>query len=135
MSPDDRTPADPPQGDQTEPGLPDRVEQLPAWREPPRPPEIPEVLRKPVDRPRPVSNGGSALSGMGELGKALAIGLDFLFTIGAAGLLGYLLDRWQGWSPYGLLIGLAVGFLAATVRIIQRSNREDALSRRGGRNG
>jgi len=95
--------------------------------------EIPEVLRTPVKRPTlGQSTPGAVGSGLGEVGRALSIALDFLFTIGGAGALGWLLDRWQGWTPYGLLIGLGLGFLLATVRIIQRSNREDARSTKGG---
>lgn len=91
---------------------------------------IPEVLRTPIKHPSlEPKPAPAALSGLGDLGKALAIGLDFLFSIAAAGLVGYLLDRWQGWSPAGLLIGLGVGFAAATVRILQRLNREEAKSK------
>lgn len=91
---------------------------------------IPEVLRTPIKHPsREPKPAPAALSGLGDLGKALAIGLDFLFSIAAAGLIGYLLDRWQGWSPAGLLIGLGIGFAAATVRILQRLNREEAKSK------
>lgn len=91
---------------------------------------IPEVLRTPIKHPsREHPPAPPALSGLGDLGKALAIGLDFLFSIAAAGLLGYLLDRWQGWSPAGLLIGLGVGFAAATVRMLSRLNREEARAK------
>jgi ATP synthase protein I len=97
--------------------------------------EIPEVLRTPVKKPdfpetrRPTAAAGG--SGFQDLGKALSIGLDFLFTIGAGGGLGWLLDRWRGWTPYSLMIGLALGFAAATVRIIQRSDREDRARKAG----
>lgn len=89
--------------------------------------EIPEVLRKPVKtpellRPKPVS---ATAIGLGDLGRALAIGIDFLVTIAAGGGIGWAIDRWRGWAPYGLMIGLGIGFAVATVRIIQRTNKED----------
>src|SRR5262245_8976428 len=86
--------------------------------------EIPEILRTPVEKPDSLkarSQPGS--SGLGVLGQALAIGVDFLCSIAAAALIGWLIDRWRGWSPYGLLVGLGVGFFAATIRLIQRLNR------------
>lgn len=88
--------------------------------------EIPEVLQRPVEhpalnRPKPAADG----LGLGELSKALAMGIDFLATIAAGGALGWGIDSWRGWSPYGLLVGVLVGFAYATVRIIQRSNAED----------
>lgn len=89
--------------------------------------EIPEILRTPVKKPellQPKANP-PMLDGFGDLAKALAIGLDFLFMAAAGGVLGWLVDRWQGWSPKGLVIGLAIGFVAATVRLLQRLNRED----------
>lgn len=107
------------------PNEPDRPELPPPIMRDPRL-EIPAILQQPVKRPEYLKPPApKAVSSMGELGKALAIGLDFLFTIGAAGLLGWLLDRWQGWSPYGLLIGLLIGFIAATARIIQRTSSDD----------
>lgn len=88
--------------------------------------EIPEVLRRPVEHPskHPKPAAGTQ-SGLGDLGKALAIGLDFLFTAAAGGVVGYFVDRWLGSAPTGLLIGLGIGFAAGTVRLIQRSTAED----------
>ncbi len=88
--------------------------------------EIPKVLQEPVqhpalNRPKPIADG----LGLGELSHALAMGIDFLATIAAGGALGYGVDYWRGGSPYGLLVGILVGFGFATVRIIQRSNAED----------
>lgn len=94
--------------------------------------EIPELLRTPVDHPaaRRIREGksasqlgGNSASGMGDAAKALAIGLDFLVSAAAGGFLGWLIDRWLGSSPMGMVIGLGVGFAAGTVRLIQRLNR------------
>lgn len=92
--------------------------------------EIPEILRKPVDHPslrrKPVS---PVTSGLSDLGKALAVGLDFLFTIAAGGGIGWFADYTWGSSPYGVMVGLGIGFVAATYRIIERTNREDRLEK------
>jgi len=95
--------------------------------------EIPEVLRRPIDHPskRPPAKRDFG-SGLGDLGAALAMGLDFLFTAAAGGGAGYLIDRWLGSSPTGLLVGLGVGFVAGTWRLIQRSNAQDRARRGGG---
>ena len=84
--------------------------------------DIPDVLKKPVhvpgvtDKPKP----GSSLGGLGEVGKALSIGLDFLAIIAAGGLLGYGIDWWLGWSPKGLVVGILIGFVWGTIRLIRR---------------
>lgn len=98
--------------------------------------EIPKVLQEPVqhpalDRPKPKVDG----LGLGDLSKALAMGIDFLATIAAGGGIGYGLDYWQGWSPYGLLVGVLIGFVVATIRIIQRSNADDKAATERKRSG
>jgi hypothetical protein len=86
----------------------------------PPPPAIPEHLTKPVVRPDSMKPKQSMMGGLGEISKSLAIGLDFLLTPIAGGLVGYLVDRWQGWYPYATLIGIGVGFLTGTVRLLRR---------------
>jgi F0F1-type ATP synthase assembly protein I len=53
------------------------------------------------------------------------MGIDFLATIAAGGGIGWLADYWQNWWPYGLVVGCMLGFVVATIRIIQRSNADD----------
>ncbi len=88
------------------------------------PPEMPEVLRagpRPVEKPRSKPIGAA----LADIARPLAIGIDFLATIGAAGLIGWGLDRWLGWTPYGIVVGITLGFVAGTVRLIQRLGRDD----------
>lgn len=98
---------------------------------PPTPPphndprlEIPEVLRTPVKRPEYTgdSKPATATSTLGDLGSAMAIGIDFLASAAAGGFLGWLLDRFTPTAPYGLVVGLVVGFIAGTFRLIRRLN-------------
>ena len=63
------------------------------------------------------------MGGLGELGKALAIGIDFLATAAAGGLIGWGLDRLLASSPVAMVVGLLVGFVAGTVRLIRRLNK------------
>lgn len=65
-----------------------------------------------------------------ELSKGLAIGLDFLFTLIAGGVIGYLIDRWQGWAPIGMLVGGGVGFLLGVVRLLKRLQNADKASKK-----
>lgn len=99
--------------------------------------EIPEVLRTPVKRPslpsdpKPVSTVHPGAGGMTELAKALSLGFDFLFIIASGGLLGWLFDRWRGTGNLGVVIGLGVGFIAGTARLLQRLNRDDKPTPKG----
>lgn len=89
-------------------------------------PAIPELLTTPVQRPAsmyPKSPG--VIAGLGDLGKSLALGLDFLFTSAAGGAVGYLFDRWKGSFPIGTVVGAGVGFLAGTFRLLRRLAKDD----------
>jgi ATP synthase protein I len=107
----------------------ERANALPDAPDPDNPPQIPELLRTPVQRPASMTPKPSALSGFGDIGRALAIGLDFLFAAAAGGFVGYLIDRWLGSLPTGTVVGAGLGFLAGTVRLIQRLNRDDPAKR------
>lgn len=93
--------------------------------------EIPEVLRTPVRQSQmpgtPKLPGGGSISG---LGVGFAMAFDFVGSVGAGALLGYLFDRWQGTSPTGTLVGLGVGFVGAMIRIVRASQKADRADRK-----
>lgn len=63
--------------------------------------------------------------------KAWGVAFDFVGTILGGALLGYGFDLWRGTTPVGVLSGLGFGFVAALVRIIRRTMKEEAASTRG----
>jgi len=90
----------------------------------PQPGPIPEILR---EHPRkPTAKTGSDAAGMA---KAWGTALDFVFTILAGAGLGWLFDWWRQTLPWGLLAGLALGFVVAFWRIVQATQREEAAER------
>jgi hypothetical protein len=96
----------------------------------PEAPAMPELLTQPVQRPASMLPKPAGLaSGMGELGKSLAIGFDFLFTAAAGGALGYLFDRWMGRFPIGTIVGALIGFVVGTVRLLKRLNAPEPKRR------
>ena len=64
-----------------------------------------------------------------SLGALSAVGLSFVFAIvlGAGG--GYLLDGWLGTSPWGFLLGFALGVVAG-IRNVFRASAIDQPPRR-----
>ncbi|MBC7771553.1 MAG: AtpZ/AtpI family protein [Pyrinomonadaceae bacterium] len=87
--------------------------------------EIPEILRTPVRQPEMPGMklpGGASISGAG-VGFAMAF--DFIGSVGAGTLLGWLFDRWQGTLPTGTLVGLGLGFAGAMIRIVRQSSRAE----------
>lgn len=104
-----------------------------ATKPPPRDPrlEIPEILREPAagtgkPSPKPDSIGNT----MGEMGFALAIGIDFLVVAAAGGGAGWFIDRQFGWSPWGLLIGISIGFGGGLFRLIKRLEKQERDEKR-----
>lgn len=49
--------------------------------------------------------------------KTSAVGLEFALSIALGTLLGYFADKYFESAPYGLLIGLAIGTVAAVKRL------------------
>ena len=47
-----------------------------------------------------------------QTGVAYRILVDMIAGLLVGGFLGYWLDRWLGWAPYSLVIGLVLGFVA-----------------------
>lgn len=98
---------------------------------------IPDVLKDQPARAttgpsRPAPSQGS-MAGLAGAGKAWGIALEFIATIMFGGGLGWLIDRWKHSASVGVLVGLALGFVVAFVRIVrttQAQERADAARKR-----
>ena len=55
------------------------------------------------------------------IGRASGIGVEFAVAVAGLSLLGYWIDRRYGSSPWGLLIGLAIGLIGGTYNLIRES--------------
>jgi ATP synthase protein I len=53
--------------------------------------------------------------------KAFRLSADFLGGVIAGGLLGWIIDRFFGTSPFGLLVFVLLGFAAGTLNVIRTS--------------
>ncbi|WP_371421240.1 AtpZ/AtpI family protein [Tardiphaga sp.] len=71
------------------------------------------------ERTCPAATGTDANYSLGN--RVLA---ELLGGIGGGALLGWLIDRFAGTAPWGLLIVMAVGIVVAFVNIIRISNRK-----------
>ena len=47
-----------------------------------------------------------------QTGVAYRVMVDMIAGLLVGGVLGYGLDRWMGWAPYSLVVGLLLGFAA-----------------------
>jgi ATP synthase protein I len=53
------------------------------------------------------------------------VALDFVFALLAGAGLGWLFDRWRVTMPWGLLVGLALGFVFAFLRIVRATQAQE----------
>lgn len=86
--------------------------------------KIPDVLQKPV-APGVVGQRKSPDESMWGMARAWGIAFDFIFTIIAGAALGYGFDYWKKTAPTGLMIGLAIGFIVAFIRIVRSTMKEE----------
>lgn len=94
---------------------------------------IPDVLRQEPGPPK--GGGGAGGSSLGELARAWAVAFDFVATVIGGLALGWLFDWWRGTQPWGMLVGLAMGFASALIRIIRRTLKEEAAAARKKKSG
>lgn len=60
-------------------------------------------------------------------GKYGALAFEFSGTIAAGSLMGWLLDRWLGSAPYGLVVGTLLAVVGGFVRLIQLVKRFEQI--------
>ena len=56
--------------------------------------------------------------------RMAGVGIEFVVAIALFAGIGYAIDRWRGSSPWGVLIGLGLGFvvgLRAMIRVARKS--------------
>lgn len=97
-----------------------------AWQPSKPPPPIPTFAEIPESL-KEAARGGrkEGTSGLASIGKGWALALDFVGSIIAAWLIGFLIDRWQKTAPWGSLIGLGIGFAYAIYRILKQTLDEE----------
>ncbi|MEX0591598.1 MAG: AtpZ/AtpI family protein [Xanthobacteraceae bacterium] len=54
-----------------------------------------------------------------NLARALRLSSEFIAGIVVGGVLGWLFDRLTGWSPWGLIVFLMLGFVAGTLNAMR----------------
>ncbi len=83
-------------------------------------------LETQLDRRRPAapardSRSEESSSDPSALGRAFRMSTEFVAGVIAGGGLGWLLDRWLGTSPWGLIVFLMLGFVAGIYNVMRAS--------------
>lgn len=72
--------------------------------------------------PKPKRDGDAKSgrpSGPSNLARALRLSSEFIAGILVGGFIGWLVDQFTGWSPWGLIVFLLLGFAAGTLNALR----------------
>lgn len=73
--------------------------------------------------PKPKPGDSDASSGQppgpSNLARALRLSSEFVAGILLGGFIGWLVDQFTGWSPWGLIVFLLLGFVAGTLNALR----------------
>jgi ATP synthase protein I len=76
-----------------------------------------------LDAITPKPKGGDAegeqAPGPSNLARALRLSSEFVAGILLGGFIGWLVDQFTGWSPWGLIVFLLLGFAAGTLNALR----------------
>ena len=75
---------------------------------------------------RPASRDGKDApnsSGMTGFGAAIKLSSEFVAGIAVGVGIGWVLDRWAGTSPWGLIVFLLLGFAAAVLNVLRSAGK------------
>jgi F0F1-type ATP synthase assembly protein I len=61
-----------------------------------------------------------------ELARYVAIGQVGLMMAVPPGV-GALLDNWRGWSPWGVVVGAALGLTVGLFQLVRLTNQQDTI--------
>jgi ATP synthase protein I len=83
--------------------------------------------------PKPKSRDEAAAGITGNpsnLARGLRLSSEFIAGLLVGGFLGWLIDRLTGWSPWGLIVFLLLGFAAGTLNAMRSAG---LIAKQGGR--
>ncbi|HEY4405745.1 MAG TPA: AtpZ/AtpI family protein [Xanthobacteraceae bacterium] len=71
------------------------------------------------DRPSETGPGRGANADSSALARGLRLSAEFVAGILVGAAIGWLLDRWLGTSPWGLIVLLLLGFAAGVLNLVR----------------
>jgi ATP synthase protein I len=110
------------------------IRDVPASAEPPPLPEFGPIPEHP-DRVEARRYGKLSASDSREAIRLWSVAMNFVAGVIGGCVVGWLVDRWQGTNPYGVLIGCGVGLVAGFWALMREVMREPKGAGRGASRG
>ncbi|WP_419915060.1 AtpZ/AtpI family protein [Hoeflea sp.] len=87
--------------------------------------------RRPADKP----DKEAEWAGKSSYAKAFQLSTEFVAAIFVGALLGYLIDRFLGTTPWGMILFLLLGFVAGVLNVMRSAGlvADNRLDRKNGR--
>jgi ATP synthase protein I len=89
----------------------------------PPPPAMPDFGPKRRKQGEQRSNSRFSVRDNKEAIRLWSMGLNFVGGVAGGLLLGYLVDRWQGTNPWGVLVGAGIGLVGGMWALIREAMR------------
>ena len=99
---------------------------------PPSPPDLPDPPKTSYQRPKPIEDPaerflksrGIGAEDAGKMGKAMGAGTALMGSLVGGVVLGWIVDRYliHSATPWGLIVGFAVGTILGFTNLIRLSN-------------
>ena len=85
--------------------------------------------RQTVEREREAARSGKNTG----WGNALRLSSEFIAAVIVGAALGWVLDKWAGTSPWGLIVFLLLGFAAGVVNVMRATGQMAEFGQQGGK--
>lgn len=72
---------------------------------------------------KPESRDPAKAGGLGGMGYALRLSSEFIAGIVVGAVIGWMIDRWVGTSPWGLIVFLLLGFGAGVLNVLRSAGK------------
>jgi ATP synthase protein I len=110
------------------------IRDVPTSAEPPPLPEFGPIPEHP-DRVEARRYGKLSQNDTREAIRLWSVAMNFLAGVIGGCVIGWLVDRWQGTNPYGVLIGCGIGLVAGFWGLMREVMREPKGAGRGASHG
>lgn len=85
-----------------------------------------DARRREAEEPRNQPEGNR-----GAIGQAFRLLAEFVSGVLAGGIVGWIVDRALGWSPWGLVVCLLLGFCAGMLNLLRAAGMVKTVRRDG----
>ncbi len=89
------------------------------------------IERERASKPSDTASGAPPAADRSAMARGLRLSTEFVAGVLVGAALGWLLDRWLGTSPWGLIVFLLLGFAAGILNVMREAGLASGPGERG----